>query len=200
MEAHIHDRHQELIERIDLVEAMIAEGKNSTARRGWIFVTWGFTYILAVLWNSYLPQKEWAWPICIGLALIAIKFGQLRQRRRSLRESTRSRSIDAVWSGFGKAVLLYVIVAGLSHRLQDPSYEAAVLIFFGGAHAMSATILRWRVQWAVAILWFAAGAAAFFVTSKVAIGVFIVASLLGLVCFGLYVMALERTLGGQDHA
>jgi hypothetical protein len=126
----------------------------------------------------------------------------MRQRSsRPLSETARSRSIDAVWSAFGKALLLYVVVAGLSHHLRDPSYDAAVLFFLGSAHAVSAKILRWGVQGAVAVLWFAAGAAAFFVTPKVAVAIFVAATVLGLVCFGLYAMALERRVeAGENHA
>lgn len=201
MDTQIDDESREsLAHRIDLVAAMIAEGKNSTARRGWIFVTWGLVYIVAIMWNWFLPQKEWAWPICIALGLVTIILGRARHRHLNNSESTQSRSIDAVWGWFGKAVLLYVIVAGASHHLQEPSYDAAILIFFGAAHAVSASILRWNLQKGVAILWFAGGAATFFVTPHTAVVIFLVATVLGLVCFGIYAMSIERRLStGADY-
>src|SRR6478735_6609228 len=57
-----------IIERIELIERMIALGKKSTERHGWTFVLWGIGYLVATLWVLFLPHADWAWsstmPIC----------------------------------------------------------------------------------------------------------------------------------------
>jgi hypothetical protein len=136
---------------------MIAEGRLSVVRRGWILVIWGVAYIAAVAWQLHLSYKEWAWPVCIVLSLIAIVIGKARQRLKGMQ-----------------------------------TCEAAILLFVGSAHAVSAKILRWKVQGAVAVLWCIGGIAVFFVSPRDAVGIFVAASFLGMVLFGLYAMMLER--------
>jgi hypothetical protein len=184
----------ELMQRVALMEAMIAEGRQSTARFGWIFVMWGVVYFAAVGWVLFLPYKYWAWPVCVGAAIATTIAVKARQKRASGGgESVRSRSIEAVWQAMGTAICLYVIAAIVSHHCGSQAYVAAILFFVGLAHATSAIILRWRVQGVVAAIWYAGGIAEFFITSeRGGYGIFLVASFFGMICFGLYAMWLER--------
>jgi hypothetical protein len=77
------------------------------------------------------------------------------------------------------------------------------MFFLGLAHAISALILRWRVQGAVAAIWFAGGMAMFFAHYPASLIIFLVASFFGMVLFGLYTMMLERQRAAtlvQHHA
>jgi hypothetical protein len=184
----------DLVQRLALMEIMIAEGRKSTARFGWIFVMWGVLYFAAVGWTIYLPFAGWAWPVCIAAGVATILVVKSRQRRADgLGENQRSRSIDAVWRVMGAAITLYVIAAVLSHHAGSPAYAAAILTFIGMAHATSAIILRWTAQGLAAAVWWVCAIAMFFVTtSEQAIGIFLVAAFFGMILFGLYAMWLER--------
>jgi hypothetical protein len=195
----------ELVERVALMEEMIAEGRQSTARFGWIFVMWGLVYFAAVGWVLFLPFKYWAWPVCVAIAIATSILVKARQKRASGRgEDRHSRSIESVWKAMGIAIGLYVIAAIVSHHCGSPAYVAAILFLIGLAHATSAMILRWGVQGVVAAIWWACGIAEFFISSaRESYGIFLVASFFGMICFGLYVMWLERRRAaaeGQTNA
>src|ERR1039458_8290279 len=59
----------DLVQRVALMEEMIAEGRQSTARFGWFFVMWGLVYFAATGWDLFLPFKYWAWPVCVAVAI-----------------------------------------------------------------------------------------------------------------------------------
>jgi hypothetical protein len=192
-----------LVQRVALMETMIAEGRSSTGRYGWIFVMWGLAYSAAIGWVCYLPYKNWAWPVCVAIALLAGYVAKARQKRAGAGGGPRSRSIESVWRGMGSAIILYVAAAIASHHAGSPAYVAAILFFIGLAHAISAMILRWAVQGAVAAIWWIGGSAVFFATPNQSIAIFLVASFFGMILFGLYAMMLERRRAAalvQHHA
>ena len=183
----------ELLQRLELMETMVAEGRRSTARAGWIFVLWGVVYFAAVGWCIFLPAPKLAWPVCIVAGVVILRMGKARQKRRSgSGESPQSRSIISVWQAMGVAVTLYAVGAALSHHITQPTYMAAILFFIGLAHATSAMILRWPAQGAVAAIWWVGGFASFFASNQVAGVIFLVATFFGQILFGLYAMMLER--------
>lgn len=190
---------EDLVARLDLMEAMIAEGRQATARFGWIFVLWGLVDIggMALEWKH--PDDDWNWPMAIGAGLV-LQFAGMALRRRSGREcrtSTQSRSIAAIWGMMGLTLILFCFTAIFTHRADSPGYVAAIFMVVGMAHAASAIILRWRVQGAVAVLWWAGGLACFFVYGSWFLLIFTVEMFFGMVVFGLYGMWLDsRSMKG----
>jgi hypothetical protein len=183
----------DLLQRVALMETMIAEGRRSTARFGWIFLMWGLLYFAAIGWEMFLPAAKFAWPVCIILGIVTVRVWKLRQRRSGLGDQNpRSRSISAVWAAMGIAISLYVGSAALSHHIAQPEVNAAVLFFLGLAHAASAMILRWRVQGAVAAIWWSGGIAVFFAPASASVVIFLIATFFGMILFGAYAMMLER--------
>ena len=54
---------QDLNDRLDLIQNMIAEGRRSTERWGWVFVLWGVAYYVAFAWSAMGRSQLWlAWP------------------------------------------------------------------------------------------------------------------------------------------
>jgi hypothetical protein len=192
----------ELVQRLALMETMIAEGRRSTGRHGWIFVMWGVLYFAAIGWAIYLPLARWAWPVCIAAGFFTIFIVESRRKRSN--GPSGNRSIEAVWRVMGTAITLYVVAAIFSHHAGSPAYVAAILFFIGMAHATSAFILRWWAQGIAAAIWFAGGFACFFFTTDAElIGVFLLAAFFGMILFGLYAMWLERKRAAalvQHHA
>jgi hypothetical protein len=188
------------------MEQMIAEGRCTTTRCGWIFVLWGLVDIVGMAWQILQPRSDWIWPITIGSGFVLQFIGIAMRRRRGQWCSTtlKSRSISAVWSMMGVALTLFCFTAILRHDAWQISFIAAIFMIVGLAHAISATILRWGVQGFVAAVWWIGGIACFFVPSSGDVRfVFIAEMLFGMVFFGLYAMWLERrppTTPVQHHA
>lgn len=195
---------EDLVQRVALMEAMVAEGRGTTLRHGWIFVMWGLVYFAAMGWVVYLPLPNLAWPVCIAVGIAVVIAVKTRQKRAGGVESLRSRGIEAVWTVMGIAVTMFVIAAIVAHQSNGTVYVAAILFMVGMAHGTSAWMLRWGMQGLAAAVWWGCGIATLFCTSwKQIVGVFLVASFFGMVVFGLYAMMLERRRGSaavQRHA
>lgn len=184
----------DLLERVALMETMIAEGRRSTGRFGWIFILWGLICLSGVGWSYLQPRSYWVWPIVIGSGFV-IQFAGIAMHRRSgtwSSENMKSRSVAAVWRMMGIAIILYAVPAGIKHQIQNVSYIAAIFIFLGLAHATSAVILRWRAQGVVAGLWWAGGVAVYFVPGDYVIAIYVAEMVFCMVLFGAYAMMLER--------
>ncbi|MGA1981090.1 MAG: hypothetical protein ABSG84_01345 [Acidobacteriaceae bacterium] len=183
----------ELLQRIELMECMIAEGRQTTMRNGWIFVLWGLVDLAGVGWQQLPHHTEWVWPVCIvvGLALQFTIFA-LRKRAPRAARGTQCRSVQAVWGMMGLAMLVYVGTVLFTHFGWQYSYLSALLMIIGLAHAISAVILRWRVQAVVAGLWWAGAVAVLICNSYRAVNwIFLIEMCFGMIAFGLYVMFLE---------
>lgn len=192
----------DLLQRVALMETMIAEGRKSTARFGWIFVLWGLIDIGGMVWEEAKPDFRWIWPIVI-LAGFAVQYAIFALRRRTggqvCGNSIQSRSIAAVWSMMGVTSLLYVAAAILGHGAGQIALVSAILMFVGMAHATSALILRWPAQGAVAVLWWAGGVALYFLSWEYFQAIFVGEMFFGMIAFGLYAMWLDRR-DGQGRA
>jgi hypothetical protein len=184
----------ELVQRVALMEEMIAEGRQSTARYGWMFVLWGLTYFAAIAWTVYLPYTEWAWPVCIAACSAVFGVVWTRQPRVGGKiDNLRRHSLDAVWQVIGGGIILYLIAVIVSGHGQEPGYLAAVLFFNGLANGVSARILRWWPQGVAAAIWWACGTAMLFFTTRTEeLALFVTATFCGMIVFGLYAMWLER--------
>jgi len=194
----------ELVQRIALMEKMIAEGRQSTARYGWMFVLWGLTYFAAIAWTVYLPYTEWAWPACIAACSVAFGVVRTRHRAGGTIDNLRRHSLDAVWQVIGGGIILYLIAVIVSGHGKEPDYLAAVLFFNGLANGVSARILRWWPQGVAAAIWWGCGTAMLFFTTRTEeLALFVTATFCGMILFGVYAMWLERHAAAgmvQAHA
>jgi hypothetical protein len=194
-----------LLQRITLMEEMIAEGRRTTARCGWVFLLWGLVDLAAISWRYFFPHSHfagrWAWPICLiaGAVITIIVSWVLLSRDCSRRVSAQSRSVKAVWGVLGVALAIYISCAMIRHFDWQHSYVAGILMMVGMAHAISAVILRWRAQAVMAAVWWAGGAAIFFVHSQSKVQcIMFVEMALSMIAFGLYAMVLERRLKSES--
>jgi hypothetical protein len=192
----------DLLQRLELMETMIAEGRRFTARCGWIFVLWGLVDLAAMTWLYLKPHSNWAglhaWPVCLIAGVILTAIGRSLQRREQAPgKSVQCRSVEAVWSMMGVALAILITGAMVRHLTWQYSYLAGLLIIIGMAHAISAMILRWRLQGIVAAVWWVGGMAMFFARGMRDVNIIMFVEMcLGMVLFGLYAMMLERRNGG----
>jgi hypothetical protein len=195
----------DLLQRVALMETMIAEGRRNTGRFGWIFVLWGLVCLSGVGLSYFQPHGYWIWPIAIASGFVIQFIGIAMQRRSGhwSSENMKSRSVAAVWRMMSIAIILYVTPAIVTHTIHQIAYIAAIFMFLGMAHATSAVILRWGVQGMVAGLWWAGGVATYFVPRDYVITIYVVEMVCCMVLFGVYAMMLERRRAAalvQHHA
>jgi len=193
---------EELVERIELMEAMIGEGRRLTARYGWAFVLWGVVDGAVMAWQWLMPHSDWvgkwAWPVgLLTAAALTIAGVTVMKRAWCLATNQQVRMIVAVWGVLGVALVLFVGGGMLSRFTWQVSYMAGVLIMVGMVHAISALVLRWWGQGVFAAVWGLGGAAMFLDPTFAHVrAIMLVEMCVGMIVFGIYTMVLERRLRG----
>lgn len=198
---------QDLKDRLSLIENMIAEGRRGTESWGWVFVLWGVAYYVAILWSStsflgpIWGREYLAWPVTMTLGCVLTIV--IATRKRGKRPSTTiSRAISAMWMATGISMFVLLLSLGLSGRSEQQVFIAVIAAMLGMTNAASSFILRWKVQFASAVVWWAAAVVSLFSTVTQSTIVFLVAIFFCQIVFGVYGMiaeARERRQGAQ-HA
>jgi hypothetical protein len=197
-----HTTEQELKERLSLIESMIGEGRRSIESWGWTFVLWGVAYYLAIAWSAW-GHNGWAWPVTISIGVVVtLVVASLKAGKHP--ETTLGRAVGSIWIALGVSMFLLFLALGLSGRLTDQHLFLAVIsAILGLANGASALILRWKVQFACAVVWWVTAVATCFGTDAQSTIVFLIAIFFCQIAFGIYVMAAiapERKQRGPIHA
>ncbi len=123
---------QELNDRLNLIETMIAEGRQKTESWGWTFVLWGIAYYVAIAWATW-GHSPYAWPVTmVGTSILTAVIASLRGKREP--DTTIGRSIGAIWIGLGCSLFILCMSTALSGRAEQH-------VFLGMIEAM-----LWRGQ------------------------------------------------------
>src|ERR1700678_2733470 len=91
---------KDLAERVRLIESIMAEGRQRTARWGWSFVLWGVAYLVATAWSSGLVggpawvQHRLSWPVPMIAASVATGVA-ISRMRKGQPPSTVTRALGA---------------------------------------------------------------------------------------------------------
>jgi fatty acid desaturase len=180
---------QELKDRLSLIESMIAEGRRTTESWGWTFVLWGVAYYIAIAWSVW-GKSYIAWPVTMIAA--SILTGIFASRSASKRpETTIGRAMMAIWAGMGISLFLLMMSLSISGRIELHSAVAIVSAMLGAANATSSIILKWKMQFACAVVWWASAVASCFISEANAGIVFLVALFFCQIVFGIYGMLAE---------
>ena len=182
-------QHQDLNERLTLIETMIAEGRRSTESWGWTFVLWGVAYYVAIAWSTW-GHSNLAWPVTMVAAsvLMGILIGR---KGRNTAETTVSRAISAVWIALGVSLFTLLLSLGISGRYDFHLFVAIIGALLGMTNATSALILRWKMQFASAVVWWVAAVAACFGSGTLTTIAFLAAIFFCQIVFGIYGMVRE---------
>ena len=192
---------EELKDRLSLIESMISEGRRTTESWGWTFVLWGVAYYIATAWAT-LGDSKLAWPVTMIVAGIVLAFG-IKRTTAGQPETTLGRAIGAVWCAMGISLFVVLVSLGMSGRYDSHVFVAIIGAMLGTANAASSFILRWKMQFACAVVWLAAAVAACFGTDSQAGIAFLVATFFCQIVFGIYAMVCEsrrRKQLGAVHA
>jgi hypothetical protein len=180
---------QELKDRLSLIESMIAEGRRTTESWGWTFVLWGVAYYVAIAWSAWGPSNI-AWPVTmIAAAILTWIFASRSESKRP--ETTIGRAMLAIWAGMGISTFLVMMCLGISGRLELHVAVAIVGAMLGAANTTSSIILKWKMQFACAVVWWATAAASCFISEGHAGIVFLIAIFFCQIVFGIYGMLAE---------
>ncbi len=200
--AHYSAPDPEITDRINLIESMLQAGRKSTERWGWTFVVWGLAYYVATAWASLLPQaggRTLAWPVTMVFtaALTAV----IARRRTRLQPRTdKSRHIQAAWSAVGFGIFVFAFSQAWSGHATAQTLMGGIETLLGVANIASGLMLRWKVQIGVGGLWWAAAAASAFATANGVAYLFLGATLVGMIGFGVYLMIRESRGNTQRPA
>ena len=177
---------KDLAERVKLIEEMIVEGRRTTERWGWVFVLWGIAYYVAIFWTSagHFPA---AWPISMSAAWVLTAIIAMR-KVRSRPKTTKGRAVSAIWIAMGISAMLLFPALSISGRIDEYIMISVAATMLGMANAASAMLLRWKLQFACAAIWWATAVFACFGRSQQVAIAFLVAIFLCLIAFGLYGM------------
>jgi hypothetical protein len=197
-----------LAERVRLIESMMAEGRQRTARWGWTFVLWGVAYLVATAWSSGLvggpvwAQHLLAWPLIMTAAGIATGVG-ISRMTKGQPANTMGRAIGATWRAMGISLFVVLMSLGLSGRYDLHVFVAIIGGMLCVANMTSAIILKWKMQFACAVVWLGSAVAACFGTVEQAGIAFLAATFFCQIVFGIYAMICEsqrRKQAGIVHA
>ncbi len=189
---------QELTERLNLIESMIAEGRRSTTKWAWTIVLWGVAFLVAIAWSTGFfggpiwGQRYMAWPVTmVGTWLVNVLLARRMSHAAKSPMTTMKRAMVAIWTAMGITMFALLLPLGLSGRADQQVCVAVVTALLGTANAASGMLLKWPAQFGCAIVWWAAGAWSLFGTQTQSLIAFLAAIFLCQIVFGIYAMILE---------
>lgn len=189
---------RELADRLSVIETMLAEGRQKTESWGWSFVLWGVAYYIAAAWAT-MGQSNIAWPVTMITA--SVLTAMIATRRRGNRpETTMGRAIASIWIAMGISLFLVCMSMALSGHAEQHTFLAFVEGMLGAANAASSLALKWKAQFACAVIWWASAAVSCFGTVTQGSIAFLVAIFLGQIVFGVWMMLAEARERKQRSA
>jgi len=183
---------QELVERIDLIERMMAEGRRTTQYWGWCFALWGTGQLVALVSSIFVTHTTLIWSLAMGTCGVVTGLVIASKRKTQKTESLVSRSITAVWFSFGITISLLSFLGQPAGLFNSRAICVIFLALMGLVNSASGAILRWPLQTAAGIAWWAAAVVVMFGPEQILGWTLIVMIVMGEIVFGLYLMARER--------
>jgi hypothetical protein len=191
---------KDLVERVRLIESMMAEGRRKTENWGWSFVLWGVAYYAAMAWAT-LGKSNLAWPVTMVAAALITAIGASRMAKGQP-ETTLSRAVGGVWRAMGISISVLLFSLSFAGRYEAHVFVAAFAAMLGMANLASAIVLRWTAQYACAVVWLACTVIASFGSDLATTAAILVTIFLCQIVFGIYAMTrdLRRRQSGAAHA
>ena len=197
----------DLNDRLKLIEAMIAEGRRRTESYSWVFVLWGLAYYVAIAWSTggftgaIFGARNLAWPVTMTVFFVLTWILTVR-RSRNQPVTTHGRAVGSIWFAMGISMFILLLSLGLSGRGDQQLFIAVTSTMLGTTNAASGMLLKWKLQFACAIVWWLAAVAALFGTVTQSSIAFLVAIFFCQIVFGIYGMIREASQRrqGVSHA
>jgi hypothetical protein len=195
---------QELRDRLSLIESMIAQGRRSTESWGWIFIFWGVAYYIAIAWSAWGNHASRAWNITVTGAMI-VAFGAVVWRMSWRKQSSRSathlgRAVIAIWIAVGISFMVLLPSLGIGGRSNSNLVVAVIGTLLGTANAASSIILKWKLQFACAVIWWATAVISCTGNKWQSFIAILTANFFCQIVFGIYGMICEARVRRQDES
>jgi hypothetical protein len=198
---------QDLNERLDLISTMIAEGRRTTESWGWTIVLWGVAFYAAIAWSSgVFTGPIWggrylAWPVTmIGTFVFVRVLASNRRKEARAPATTIGRAMISIWTAMGISIFALLLPMGASGRGDQQVYIAVISAMLGMANAASGILLKWKAQFACAVVWWLAGAVSCLGTITQSTLAFLIAIFLCQIVFGIYAMLMESRRNRRETA
>jgi hypothetical protein len=189
---------QELKDRLSLIETMIAQGRRTTESWGWTFVLWGVAYYVAIFWAA-TGHSALSWPVTMVAA--GLITGVVASRRNHDKPATTlGRALAAVWVSLGMSIFLLMMCLAWSGRLDPHNSVAIVCAMLGMANCTSSIILRWKMQFGCALIWWTTAVLACFTSESITGIAFLVSIFFCQIAFGIFGMVSESRERRQGAA
>lgn len=192
---------QDLKDRVSLIQDMLVEGRRSTESWGWVFVLWGIAYYVAILAGE-MTRNPMVWPVTMISACVLT--GILVSRKgHNTTHTTIGRAIGSLWIATGISMFVVFLALGTSGRIDLHIMVAVLGAMLGSTNAASAMILKWKMQFACAVVWWGCAIFACFGKTTLVVFAFLAAIFFCQVVFGVYGMvrdARRRRQHGVAHA
>jgi hypothetical protein len=172
--------------RLDLIEEMISEGRRTTEGWGVYLVIWGLGHTLGWI-ASYFWRTHWAWHLAVPVCFVA---ATLRRRREDAgQRSWATQAVRAVWLATAIAVSFVALLALPLGRVTWQQSDLFLFVTLGLANFACGTLLRWPLQRAIGLAWWAVAGLALYLPGPWTVGwLFLGAALTLELGFGLYLM------------
>ena len=196
----------ELKDRLNLIENMIAEGRRTTESWGWVFVFWGLAYYVAIAWSAWGTHRSLAWNVTMTVAMLVTfggvawrKFGRTQKPQPA---TTLGRAVTAVWIAVGISFVVLLPSLGMGGLSNSNLVVAVIGTLLGTANAASSMILKWKLQFACAVIWWALAVLSCLGTRGQSFIGLLVANFLCQIAFGIYCTIREARVRakGEAHA
>jgi hypothetical protein len=122
---------------------------------------------------------------------VLLTIGIARRRTRNQPRTEKSRALQAIWMAMGCGIFVFAFPVAWSGHFQAQSFIAAIEVMLGIAHVASGSFLRWPLQMVVGALWWVAAIASCFVSENGIAYVFLAATFVCMIGFGIYLMIRE---------
>lgn len=189
----------DLGERLTIIESMISEGRRTTAYWGPVIVLWGVAFYAAFGWYVLGGHSRWAWPTTMMATFLLTRVIH-RQRRKGLPKTMVGQAIGSIWIAMILSMFVLFLAINRSHGSIASNIQAAVLAtMLGSSNAACALLLKWKQQFACAVIWWAAAVVACFGTAKLVMIAFLTAAFLCWIVFGIYVTFNKSRTSAQGR-
>lgn len=179
---------QEIEERLTLIERMIVEGRHATGHWGPVFVLWGVAFFVAFGWHTLGNHNRLAWPVTMIATFVLTRILH-RRKRAGLPRTTAARAINSIWIAMVIAMFVLPGAIEYSGSAVAPGVQVAILAtMLGMSNAACGLLLRWKQQFACAVIWWAEAVISCFGTARLDTIGFMTASFLCWIVFGIYVI------------
>ncbi len=204
-------KEQELKDRISLIESMIAEGRRTTMSWGLIFVFWGVAYYICIAGSVWFKAHNSSPALRVTVGMILLLFfvtvakwiggsNQKRGKGLILPIGTFDRALFSIWLSAGISMAVLIISLGYGGRSNSNLVVAIIGALLGMANATSSGILKWKLQFGCALIWWGLAVISCIGTQRQSFIGLLVANFFCQIVFGIYGMVKEARIRRLEAA